>query len=132
MATTTSPLNSTTNPTLQQAGAARASNVMGLGRRVRLTNEAYTVGPDDGLIIVAASTSSGNWTLTFPTGSAAAAIPDGKVVGVILPAALGGTSAYVTSGVTGGPYTFDAIGDSAEFVWLATEGVWRTLSNNIA
>lgn len=127
-----SPLSNQPNAKIQQAAALPVSFVEGLNAVVRATDADYTVNFEDDLIILASNTSTGNYTLTFPTGSDAQDFHDASRIKVVLPAALGGTDAYETAGVVGAPQTFDAAGDAAEFIYLKEEDEWHVFSNNIA
>lgn len=90
--------------TVQQLNAVLAEETGRLGRVVYLTNESYTVDARDDLIVLAATTSTGNYTLTFPT-----TLPANVRCLVVMPAAPTGSDKYVTSGL-GSVITFDAAG----------------------
>ena len=90
--------------TVQQLNAVLTEETGRLGRVVYLTDESYTVDERDDLIVLAATTSTGNYTLTFPT-----TLPANVRCLVVMPAAPGGSDKYVTSGL-GSVITFDAAG----------------------
>lgn len=117
----------TERPAVQQLATLEADKI-GLQKRiVRVTDEDYTLDRLDRLVVLSSSTSTGNYTLTLPSG-----LPDGWKVDIVLPSALGGTDAFVTSGHDVGELTFDAEGDHATLVYLADEDEWHTLNNGIA
>lgn len=117
------------DPTVQQAASVPAVDLDLPRHIVRVTNESYTVKRGDKLIILAATTSAGDYALTFPVDGS---FPDGYTVHVLLPAALGGTDSYITANVQGGNFEFDADEDAATFVYLKTENRWHRLMNKIA
>jgi len=104
------------------AARASATPEAGSGGVTRVADDDYTVLPSDEVILLAATTSTGNYTLTFASG-----FPDGHTVKVALPEALGGTDGFDTDGIDAAEDDYDTAGQAAEYMYCATEDVWVKL-----
>lgn len=94
------------------------------GRIVRVTDEDYTVGEDDSLIILT-SDIAGTKTLTFAGGK------DGQTVRVIMPI-VPGAGDFATAGLAVSPGTLDAANDNFIATFLKDEDIWSLEVDGVA
>lgn len=99
------------NQTVQQLHATQTDAVGRMGRVVLLTDESYVVDPRDDLIVMTSTTSSGDYTVTFP-----ASLPNNSRVLLVMPVGPTGADSYVTDGLVA-EATFDTAGQTASIVY---------------
>lgn len=111
--------------TVQQLAALPAGDALSMGGDVvELTNENYTVQPEDGVLLLTHTAGADN-LITFP----ATGFRKGKRISILMPAAASSND-YDTDGLSPGELVFDAALDNAEVMF--TGSAWAVLVNGVA